>query len=102
MAIRRADVATPLLPQEAIQIDSLGGEVIVSGLMLKERLEMATLNGGFERVAVMLAKTVRDADQKPLFSAEEWEAFGAKHFDDALKLAEVAQRLSGMGGEKNA
>ena len=41
MAIDRTQVPAPVAPREAIQVDELGGEVIVQGLLLSQRLQMA-------------------------------------------------------------
>lgn len=106
MALKKSDIPRPLPPAEAVHVDELGGEVIVRGLLLSERLEIAAGRGEsrFDGVPKLLALTVVDADQVPIFSVQEWEAFGARHFEAAWKLFTVSQRISGMGGgdaEKN-
>jgi hypothetical protein len=97
MALKRSEIPRPLPPAEAVQVDSLGGEVIVRGLLLSQRLEMAIYDGPrMAQVPQMLAICVVDADGKPIFDAAEWEAFGALHMADAMDLFGVAQRLSGF------
>lgn len=99
-AIRRASLAAPTPPKEAVTVDSLGGEVIVRGLLLRDRLELATTSDKFAAVSALLAATVVDADGEQLWTQGDWEAFGARHYDDALRLFVVAQRLSGLAGEE--
>ena len=103
MILKRADIADPMPPEEAVAVGSLGGELIVKGLLLSERLQMAideTLSGP-GRCAEILARCVLADDRKPLFTAQQWEAFGARHYDEALELFAVAHRLSGLGEQKN-
>lgn len=99
MALSKSEIKPPVLPKEAVQVDSLGGEVIVRGLMLAPRLALMANLGedgrAYTQVSNVLAATVIDAMGLPIFTAEEWEAFGAAHFDDAMKLFSVASRLSG-------
>ena len=101
MALKKSDIPRPLPPAEAVPVEALGGEVIVRGLLLSERLEIAVSTSGsrFKQIPKLLALTVVDADQLPIFSETEWEAFGARHFDAALSLFKVAQRLSGLDGD---
>lgn len=106
MTIKKSDIKLPALPQEEVDVPALGGEVIVRGMLLGERLEiMSSLQEGrFAHVSRILAATVVDADGKQMFSQEEWETFGATHFNEAMRLAAIASRLSGMdreGAEKN-
>jgi hypothetical protein len=98
MALKKADIARPLLPMEAVDVPEIGGEVIVRGLTLSQRLELGVKfrDAGFRQMPEMLARCVVDADHEPVFDADEWEAFGAKHFDVVLRLADKAQRLSGF------
>ena len=101
MAIRRADVPRPMRREEDVQIDSLGGEVIVKGMLLSDRLALNSVSDE-ARGATLLALTVFDADGEPLWSADEWDVWGATHFEDISRLASVAGRLSGLeGAEKN-
>lgn len=81
----------------------MGGEVIVKGLLLSERLGLVlgedTKHG---RVARILSQCVMYGDRTPLFTAEQWDAFGARHYEDTLMLFQAAHRLSGLGDpEKN-
>lgn len=38
--LKRAQVAAPTLPKETVAVDALGGEVIVRGLLLTERIAL--------------------------------------------------------------
>lgn len=102
MALSKKDVKRPVLPKRAVDVPELGGEVIVRGLLLKDRLAIADVSGkdqDFGRVAKVLAATVVDIDDQPLLSVNEWEEFGATHFAAAMRVFEVALELSGFKAE---
>lgn len=98
MAISRDQLRRPALPKETVDVPALGGEVVVRGLLLSERLEWAG-NAGFAQVAKALATCVTLDDGKPALTAEEWEAFGGAHLEAAIDLFQIVKRLSGLGGE---
>lgn len=111
--LERSRVKAPVRPMETIPCDALGGDVIVRGMLLSERLEMQALNAlmsepaageteqqararaGAQMTAQMLARCVILGDDKPLFTVTEWDQFGARHPEAVLDLLRVAQRLSG-------
>lgn len=104
MALDRSQIPAPVLPKEAVPVPSLGGEVIVHGLLLRDRLRLfaeAREEGAvrYASVSSMLAATVTGGDGKPLYTVDEWETFGALHLDEALDLFAVAKRLSGLDSE---
>lgn len=103
MTLKKSDIKAPVLPKEAVQVAELGGDVIVRGLLLSERLALfAGINEAgkaFAHIPRVLAATVHDADGLPVFSEAEWEAFGASSFEAALRLFAVARRLSGLDAE---
>lgn len=103
MALDRSKIVLPELPRESVAVPALGGDVIVRGLLLRDRLALfAGLREGGEaygRVAQLLALSVIDEQDKPLLSEGEWERFGAVHFDVALNLFSVVKRLSGLDAE---
>ncbi len=99
MVLTKASIAAPQLPKEPVLVPALGGDVIVRGLLLSERLAMSisvTKDDKFRMVPALLALTVIDAAEEPIFDEAQWEAFGAQHLDDAMALFDVAKRLSGM------
>jgi hypothetical protein len=133
MAIARNQAKAPVLPKEAVDVPEIGGEVIVRGLLLTERLALfvdhlpakagsappaaaegaqpiateaapaeATLVDAaadpqrFIHIPRLLALCVLASDQLPLWSVQQWEEFGAQHFEASLRLFHVAQRLSGL------
>jgi hypothetical protein len=100
VALNKNDIPRPVLPKEAVDVPELGGEVIVRALLLQDRLEFSS--GGsahYGKFAQMLARGVIDANDEPIFSAAEWEIFGAKEEGQAVafRLFDVLQRLSGLG-----
>ena len=102
MALSKKDVRRPVLPKRAVDVPELGGEVIVRGLLLKDRLAIADISGtnqDFSRVSKVLTATVVDPDDKPLLTQDEWEEFGAQHFSAAMRVFEVALELSGFKAE---
>jgi hypothetical protein len=122
MALDRNQLKAPVLPKEAVPVDALGGEVIVRGLLLSERLALSALNSqlsqpldgedkalanaraGAQMVAHTLAKVVLLADGLPVYSAAEWDAFGAAQSGVVLDLYRHSRRLNGLDAgdiEKN-
>lgn len=96
--LTRADLARPELEREIATVPELGGDVIVQGLLLRDRLAVMSREnpGQFGHVATMLAAAVVQADGAPLMTADEWERFGVKHFDRAMSLFMIAKRLCGL------
>ncbi len=114
MALERNQIKPPVLQKQSVQVDALGGEVVVRGLLLSERLELSALNGhvsqpkagegddqarargGAVMVAHTLARTVLLADGLPAYTAQEWDEFGATHPDAVLELFKVSRRMGGQ------
>jgi hypothetical protein len=106
--IKRQDVPDPVLPKETVEVEALGGEVVVRGLLLTEYLDLkasiaaaakgsvADRSGVHAVLPVLLAITVLDADEQPVFTQQEWQVFGAKHASQAIALFNVAWELSGF------
>lgn len=103
MAISRDQIKAPVLPKEAVLVQSLGGEVVVRGLLLSERLGLFAKAregaAGFAHVCEVLAVAVLASDSLPVFTAGEWETFGALHMAEAIELFGHVQRLSGLDVE---
>jgi hypothetical protein len=105
MVIDAETIAPPVLPKETVQVDEFGGEVVVRGLLLAERLQMllkvdgsASVDGS-ERMGYMLHRCVRDVHDHPVMSLEGWEIWGAMHYETAIALWNRAMRLSGFNVE---
>lgn len=101
MALKKSEIKRPTLPKRAVPVDVLGGEVVVRGLMLKERLALfaGEAESKFAQISGLLAACVLDADGVPIFTADEWESFGAQHMEQSLVLFEVVRELSGLNAE---
>ena len=99
MVLTKESIAAPALPRETVPVPALGGDVVVRGLRLSERLALSmsvTQAERFRMVPALLALTVIDVAGEPVFSEDQWEAFGALHLVDTMALFDVAKRLSGM------
>lgn len=108
--LTKAGTPVPVLPKETVEVEALGGEVVVRGLLLVELLvvqgriaELHTAHKGGDMTATVsaivpdvLARCVVDADGVALFDQEQWQIFGGQHQGQALALFNVARRLSGM------
>jgi len=114
--VQRGSVAEPTLPKQTVEVEALGGEVVVRGLLLVERLAMnnklATMRAATRdraagapydpeqdlniAIPMLLALCVLDADGVPLWSEQQWQVFGGQHQNQALALFNVAWDLSGL------
>jgi hypothetical protein len=113
MRVKKSEVQLPTLPEEVVSVPELGGDVLVRGLGLAERMALSQefkattgrITRSFGHLAPLLSASVLDADDEPLFTSAEWEAFGAKHYAAAMNLWDIAWRLSDLDGkeaEKNS
>lgn len=109
--LERGAVFAPVLPKETVHVAALGGDVVVRGLRLSERLSMeqriARLTGapgahGATDADVntiipgLLGVCVLASDGAPLWTEDDWQAFGAQHKGEAVALFNAAWRLSGF------
>lgn len=103
MALTREQLKLATLPKEAVEVAELGGEVIVRGMTLSDRLELFSgineTGKRFVQIPRLLARSVIDPKGNPLLSEEEWEAFGGMHLEASLKLFDVVRRMSGLDTE---
>lgn len=101
--LKKSDIARPVLPRETVTVSELGGDVVVRGLLLSEKLALfSSINAAgrvYSEITVILADTVLDADDQTVFTIREWEEFGNKNHEAVLKLFAVARRLSGVDAE---
>jgi hypothetical protein len=118
--IERSQVKPPSLPRETVAVPALGGDVIVRGLLLSERMQLSGLNAqlsqaepgesqeqarsraGGHLVSFTLARAVELADGQPLYTAAEWDAVGAEHPDAVLDLFQRTRALGGQDVEAAA
>lgn len=105
MLIDRTKVGTPVLPKETVTVPGLDGDVIVRGLMLTERISLesqiqSVVADGEDAAQLivprLLALTVLDKTEQPVFTSEQWQSFGSVYYVDACALFNVAMKLSGF------
>lgn len=100
--LNKANITRPQPPKEVVDVPELGGEVIIRGLLLSDRVRILTHgNNKSLLISELLSATVIDAQGEPIFDIEEWEAFGALHFNVSLSLFAKAKDLSGLDVESN-
>jgi hypothetical protein len=100
-ALKKADIKPPVLPKETVEVPELEGEVIVRGLLLRDRIALfaGADSDNTAQLSKLLAATVIDIDGVQVYTADQWEEFGAKNFDACIRLFNVARRLSGLNAE---
>jgi hypothetical protein len=91
----------PTLPTELVDVASLGGAVIVRGLTLSQRMRIARVDAenGLAMLDI-LSVSVLASDGEPVFSREDWDIWASLHIEDAVALAGIARRLSGLDMEE--
>lgn len=115
--VKRGEVAAPTLPKQTVEVEALGGEVVVRGLTLVERLavtnRLAALRSAAKAradagqpvdpaedlnlvIPMMLARAVMDAEGEPLFTEAQWQVFGGRHQGQAMAVFNVAWDLAGL------
>lgn len=103
MSLNRNQITLPVLPSETVAVAALGGDVIVRGLRLGDRLgifaDLRTNGKSYAHIARLLSISVVGEDGQPLLTEAEWEVFGGANFEAALDLFGVARRLSGLDTE---
>lgn len=99
--LKKANIPAPVLPKETVEVPELGGEVVVRGMLLRERIDLFfdAEKNGHGHLSKVLAATVIDADGVPVYTRDEWEQFGARNTSAVLRLFEVAKRMSGLDAE---
>jgi len=114
--VSRAGVKEPVLPKETTPAPALGGDVVVRGMLMAERMGIdqilagkrkalradATVGAyvsGYEVLPQVLSICVLADDGKALWTEAQWQAFGGSHLEEATALFNVAWRLSGYDQE---
>ena len=115
--IKRGEVPAPTLAKQTVDMPTLGGDVVVRGLLLTERLALvagmahtpadddatpASRTALYAVMPTLLAQAVVDADGLPLWTADEWQVFGSAHEAKAIELFNTAWRLSGFAQAEQA
>lgn len=85
-------------------VESIGGEVIVQGMLLRERLafmERSSLKDA-DQIGLtyeLMCDLVLADDDQPVFTAAEWELFSTAHEKDFFAVLKVLQALNGFDAE---
>jgi len=117
MVLNRSQVKRPVLPQQIEPCEPLGGDVVVRGMSLSERMATDDLNikaaapleGETDEEAraragrLVVPRTLRvcvvDDEGAPVLTEQEWDALGATHQSLVFHLFFIALRLSGRDPE---
>lgn len=96
--VKKGDVSRPVRKEETVEIAELGGEVIVRQMTLP--LYLSVVRAGSEKgdpqLSKVLSECVVDSDRFPIFSEEEWDAWGIQHLDASIRLYNRIRDLSGI------
>lgn len=112
--LTRETAMPPVLPEEVVPFPPAGGDVLVRGLLMSQRLTNERLQQA-DRVAregeteveaharagarvvarVLTQAVVEEESGLPLFTESQWDKFGANHLGDVIGIFNVAMRLSG-------
>ena len=113
MLLTRETATAPVLPQEIVPFPPAGGDVLVRGLLMTQRLAndrlqvadripldgetdaQAHARAGARIVTRVLAQAVVEEGGQPLFGEDAWDRYGATHRADVFRVFNVAMRLSG-------
>lgn len=98
--LSRGEIKKPSLRAEAVTLPSLGGDVKVRGLKLSQRLalrEIAQNGNGDTFLAELLAVSVVDKEDQPIFDAEGWDTWASSNTAEFGVLADKALDLGGFG-----
>jgi hypothetical protein len=120
MTLSRDQVSVPALPEKVEPFAPLGGDVLVRGLLMTQRLandrlhvaarkprdgetdEEAQARAGSQMVTRMLHQSIVDPDGKPLCSEAEWDRLGSQNRYEVFRLFNIAMQLSGHDLELSA
>lgn len=115
MAIAREQVAACDVPRQEVEVEAIGGAVVVRGMDLPQlvrframqRKVSAPMDGESDVAAserasgdllpMVLEMCVVLDDGLPVYSAAQWGVFAVQHMTAAMELWEIAVRLSGQG-----
>lgn len=102
--IDRKGLPEPRLAREAVEVAELGGSVTVRGITLRERMRLRAIAGSREPgvaesfVDELLALTVLDCSDAPVFTAAQWDVWGTDKVASYGLLVEKAMELGGFNG----
>lgn len=97
--INAKDIKPPQLPREIAICPELGGEVVIRGITLSQRLDLfekLQKASQYRIIPELLSMSVLDISDRQVYTADQWDVFGSAQPDAAMKLYTVAKRLAGM------
>lgn len=112
--ISRAAIAPVELPTETVDVPAIGGAVLVRGMNMPQLMafsakkrgalqplpgeteQQAAERAGAELLPELLALCVVAGDGLPVYTPQQWAAFGSRHPQVALQLWQCAVALSGQ------
>lgn len=101
--IDRGAVPEPVLRKKTVAVESLGGDVVLTGLMLGQMLNLGRKGAGdqdFGHICATLSIGVLAADEKPLWTADQWGIWGGTHPSEAMELFRGIDALCGSAPDE--
>ena len=94
-------IPTPVSPEQTVNIESLGGDVLVRGTSMlgQSRILRATKEEeerGYSATAYMLSICCFLPDGSPIYTPERWDVWGGANREDADKLADICLQMVGL------
>ena len=97
--IKRDNLSKPARRSEAVPVPALGGDVLVRRLGLTELDQVRGGTSGVAFITRLLEAAVLDADDLPIFTADQWSLWGRDHEQEFQDLSAAVLRLNGGDAE---
>jgi len=95
---RQAVKPAPAMDSKVVSAPELGGDVMVRGMTLSQRLSLNSNESGqvTRNIPRALAYCVLADDGLPVYTEAEWETVGTENMELCIRLFTVASQLSAL------
>jgi hypothetical protein len=105
--IKRSEVVRPVRKSVTVACEAFGegAEVVVRQMTLSGYMELVNASAKgktIQQIAEVLADCVLDANEDPVYSAEEWSLWGVEHSEEIVALFNSVRSVSGLDKEETA